>query len=88
MERKFLKSKPRMTYSQIKSHKESFEGTVVVFCIKHFTGDWCLLFSFKSKDKVMEVLMSSQRQDVRTFKTIDAARNACNFTWQMEVLGK
>ena len=74
-------------FSQIKSYTESLTGKVRVYCIKH-DGNWYLTFAFESQDGKMEVLMSSQRQDARTFKTIDAARKACDFVGGMTVIGK
>lgn len=88
MENKILKTTPRMSYSQIKSYTESFLGKAQTYCIKHPDGTWCLIFAFESDDKKMEAVMSSQRQDIRTFKTIDAARNACDFVGGMTVIGK
>lgn len=88
MEDKILKTTPRMSYSQIKSYVETCLGKIQTYCVKHPSGDWCLVFAFESEGKKMDVLMSSQRQDVRTFKTIDAARNACDFVGGMTVLGK
>jgi hypothetical protein len=88
MESKILKRTPRMNYSQIKSYSETCLGKTHAYCVRHPDGDWLLTFVFEHEEKKMDVAMSSQRQDIRTFKTIDAARNACDFVGGMTVLGK
>lgn len=85
MDKKIAPKLPRMSYSQIKD-AVSRVGRAEAYCIKH-EGVWILIFQIKIDDGMCKVIMSSQRQDVRTFKTLDAARKACDFVGGMSVTG-
>lgn len=85
MNKKIAPSLPRMSYSQIKDIVASL-GRAEAYCLKD-SGSWILIFQFKSDEGKYKVIMSSQRQDVRTFKTLDAARKACDFVGGMTVTG-
>ena len=85
MSKKIAPSLPRMSYSQIKDIVSSL-GRAEAYCMKD-SGSWVLIFQLKSEEGKYKVIMSSQRQDVRTFKTLDAARKACDFVNGMSVVG-
>lgn len=87
MDKKILPNTPRMTYQQVNLACQGSLRKVEACCIKH-EGSWVLIFCIESEQGKFDVLLSSQRKDIRKFKTIEAARNACDFLYSMTVIGK
>lgn len=58
-----------------------------VTCIR-FNNKWALVMTVNHFGGDVEYIMSSQREKVRLFATLEAARNACDFTGGMTVIGK
>lgn len=58
-----------------------------IYCVRHLEK-WALIMSFKIKGVETNYVMSSQREKVRLFATLEAARKACNFMGGMTVIGE
>lgn len=78
-----------ITEMSIREHIKGLnEGQRCEVCCTRYNGKWILIISIRDKGVETNYVMSSQREKVRTFATLEAARNACDFMGGMSVIGK
>jgi hypothetical protein len=78
-----------ITEVAIRDHMKTLnEGQKCEVCCTRHKGKWVLIISITDNGAETNYVMSSQREKVRTFATLEAARNACDFIGGMTVIGK
>lgn len=84
-----LDNKIGITEKAIRDHIKTLNSgqNCNVTCLKH-EGKWALVVSLFPDGKEVNYVMSSQREKVRSFATLEAARKACNFMGGMLVIGE
>lgn len=85
----YLGNKIGITEKAMRDHMKTLNNgqKCNVTCLKH-EGKWALVVSLFPEGKEVNYVMSSQREKVRTFATLEAARKACNFMGGMLVIGE
>lgn len=87
-----LDNKIGITERAIREHIKSIEADngskkCNVTCLRH-DGKWAIVVSLYPDGKEVNYVMSSQREKVRSFATLEAARKASNFIGGMVVIGE
>ena len=88
----YLDNKIGITEKAMREHIKSIDSSdgskkCNVTCLRH-EGKWALVISLYPDGKEVNYVMSSQREKVRSFATLEAARKACNFIGGMLVIGE